>query len=302
MPKHLTLSGHEIEFPRPSPKVAAFLDRLRAMLDDRKATENDMIALAYSKENPLLDPTIFPTRGAVTKEVLANPIYSVVTDLLSRKRVAEEGIDVDAIAKQHTISVAEAAAELGITEGAVRAAIAARKMPSWVKDGRYYLTARALRAYDVQHRGPERKDQRSEAEAARERRAAARDAPSSGEDVDENAAADESAVARVDHALLMRIGNMPGKSFRVRYPGTLEGETRDAEHTHIVHGRLVDGWHSVAIIAGRDDKYRFWALEPGDEYTEVAFEPFYVRGNFRIVAKINNAAEARDAWKAFTAR
>jgi hypothetical protein len=91
MPTHETMSGHVIEYERPSPKVGAFLARLQEMLEDRKTGEQEMIAVAYSTENPILAQGLFPGRGAVTREVLADPVYHVMADLIARKHVQVSG-------------------------------------------------------------------------------------------------------------------------------------------------------------------------------------------------------------------
>jgi excisionase family DNA binding protein len=154
MPTHMTLSGHEIEHDPPPRAVAAFLAKLRAMVADDAVHEQAMIGFAYGPDNPLLDHSLFAGRGAVTKETLADPLYHVTADLLARKHAAVRGIDVEAIAAQHTLSVAEAAERLGVHASAVRQAIASRRLPSWVKDGKYYLRPAAVDAFKIGNRGP----------------------------------------------------------------------------------------------------------------------------------------------------
>lgn len=140
-----TITGHRIEYT-PKPKVAAFLRRLEAMVADESATESDCIALAYSTENPILDHSMFPGRGAVTRDVLADPAYRVMTDLLFRKRIAERQIDVATTEARYTMTVAEAAEELGVHVSAIRQAIASQRLASWHREGRHYLDPRAVRA------------------------------------------------------------------------------------------------------------------------------------------------------------
>jgi hypothetical protein len=154
MATHVALSGHVIDYPEPAPKVARFLARVRELVDDPKASEDDVVALVYSRENPILDHTVFPTRGAVTRDVLENPVYRVMTDLLFRKSVAERGLDVERIAREFTVPVSDAAARLDIHESAVRQAIAAQRLASWVKEGRHYLRPRDVEAFQVSARGP----------------------------------------------------------------------------------------------------------------------------------------------------
>src|SRR5689334_4911921 len=122
MKTYQTISGHEISY-EPTPEVAALLARLQAMLEDPAATQDQMIALAYGQDNPILDPNVIPGRGAVTPRVLEDPAYRVMTDILFRKRLDPEGDQVARIAKQHTLTPAQVAERLGVHVSAVRQAI-----------------------------------------------------------------------------------------------------------------------------------------------------------------------------------
>ena len=82
---YTTLAGTEVTFEN-SEEVAAFIERVRAVLDNLRATENDIIALVYGPENPILSKhPLFPDRGWVTREALENPVYMVLADLVARK-------------------------------------------------------------------------------------------------------------------------------------------------------------------------------------------------------------------------
>lgn len=152
--KHVTVSGHHIEYTA-SPKLQAFLDRVAKLVTDPKVTEQNLIGLAYSHENPMLDSTLHPSRGIVTKAVLDDPAYGVLTDLLFRKRVAQEGLSVEKIAERYSMTVGEAAAQLEVTEGAIRQAIAAKRLASWIKEGgRHYVDPRSLKTLEVGTRRP----------------------------------------------------------------------------------------------------------------------------------------------------
>jgi excisionase family DNA binding protein len=151
---HTTVSGHRVEY-HPTPKVSSFLERLDALLTDPKVTEQQLIGVAYSPENPILDATFHPGRGMVTRAVLDDPAYEVMVDLLFRKRMAEDGISAEKLASRYSMTVAEAAANLGIHESAVRQAISAKRLASWIKEGgRHYVDPRALKALEVGTRGP----------------------------------------------------------------------------------------------------------------------------------------------------
>ncbi len=145
MPRiHTTLSGHSVEYPDPDAKLEKFLKRVAALVDDRKATEDDIITLVYGRDNPILDHTLFPERGAVTREVLDNPVYSVLTDLIARKHAAVAGLGAEQLGKRFTLTVAEAAAQAEVTKDAIRKAIAAKRLPSWVRDGQYFIDPKSL--------------------------------------------------------------------------------------------------------------------------------------------------------------
>lgn len=155
MPRtHETLSGHSVEYPDPDPKLEKFLKRVRALVDDRKSTEDDVVTLIYGRENPILDQTLFPERGAVTREVLDNPVYSVLTDLLARKQAAEKGLDTKQLGKRYTLTVAEAAAAAEVTPDAIRKAIGAKRLPSWKREGEYYIDPKTLAAVTFGSRKP----------------------------------------------------------------------------------------------------------------------------------------------------
>lgn len=198
MPSYTTISGHSLDYPEPEPELAKLLTRLRKMVDDPKATENNMIELAYSRENPILGAGLHPSRGMVTRETLANPVYHVITDLLDRKRAALEGWNLDELASEYTLTPAEAAAKLGVHYSAVQQAIKAWRLPSWVKDGRYYLTERSLETFEVGKRGPRAAD--------------------AGEPLD------------------VCVGHTDGQSFRMKHPGDLENIARI--EGHVVAGRV----------------------------------------------------------------
>lgn len=263
MPTHTTLSGHVITFEDDPPGIVRFLDRLQSLVDDRASTEGDAIALAYSRENPLLaHQDIFPTRGAVTKETLAHPAYAVVTDLLARKEVAVRGIDVAKMAAAYTIPISEAAKRLGVHESAVRQAIAARRLPSWVKDGKHFLSERSLASFARGAQGPK---------------------PSASP------------------MLTVRIGNHAGASFRLFVEGgeLASNGARSTEEPHIFEA-TVPKWTSAAVITGRKGSHRLFFISPGVEENEIVFETFFVKGRFNIDRKVNHPDDARAEWQNLT--
>lgn len=285
MPEHLhtTISGHALRYA-PTPAVAAFLDRMRAMVDDAAVTEADMIRVAYSRENPLLGAPpgdLTGDRGFVTPAVLAEPAYRVLCDLLARKRFAEQATDVQAVAASYTRSVAEVAAELGVHENAVRRAIESGRLASWVKGRAHYLHPEGVRAWKLQL-------DRDRAAGSKRGRPGPGDAPEG-----------EPAVSpdEAPHALLVRVGHSKDASFRVKYPGALAGARR-------VEGNWIEGavpaWSRVAVLSGTGEEVRMFVLVPAEEARELAWDGGFVKGAFRVEETINHPKHARDAFRAFT--
>lgn len=147
-----TLSGHRIEYPELEPKLARFLARVQAAAAEPGATTATLAALVYGPENPLLDFSFVPGRGAITRETLEHPVYRVMSDIVHRADITPE--QAQRMAAKHTLTVAEAAARLGVSEEAVRKGIRERRVPSWVKDGQYFLDPRNVDVLTLGARGP----------------------------------------------------------------------------------------------------------------------------------------------------
>ncbi len=263
MPKriHTTLTEHRIEYD-PSPEVEAFLTRLEDMISDPKVNEQQMIGVAYSRENPLLDKTMHPIRAMVTKDVFDDPAYAVMADLLFRKRVAQEKVDVNKLAAKYTVTVAQAAEQLGIHQSAVRQAIEARRLASWMKDGKHFLEPSSLASF-AQSSGKGRAGKKSE----------------------------------MSSELDIVLGHAAGASLRVRSAKPVE--TIERVDGNVVHGRLAAGWKKIVVLTTAGNSKRGFALEPGApgaEPQEINHPPFYVRGNFHIYLHGNSAKKTGDIW------
>lgn len=276
---HTTASGHRIEYEA-SPKAVAFLRRLEEMVGDDSITTQEMTGLAYSTENPILDHAMFPGRGAVTRAVLDDPAYGVVTDLLFRKQLAEDGTDIERVAAKYSMTVGEAAAELGVTEGAIRQAIAAKRLASWVKEGgRHYVDPRAAKTLEVGTRAPVGPRKGSFGDApevmAKHRRVADAIAPSGA-------------------PLEVRMGSAAGASLSVRakHPIKVDEQIGNVNHGH------VSPWRRVVVkTTGEGGKTRAWVLVPGSEDNQIAHDEFFVRGRFTIAMSTNNPRSAIEMWK-----
>lgn len=192
---YTTVAGEVIEYPTPAKNVTAYLSIVTEAAHDPRVSEGELVEMVYSKDNPILDPTIFKGRGAVTKAVLANPVYHVMQDLLFAKRIQMGTLaGEDRVAARASLTVAETAAELGISPGAVRQAIGAGNLEASKEGGRYAVVAESVSSYRarVKRRGP-----------------------------------------KAGAVITFHSGSAPGKSFRVKAPDPVvtakEGHTRTAE-------------------------------------------------------------------------
>ncbi len=86
MEKYQTLTGTTIEYETPTPELAEFLARVTEVANNPEMAEPALVDLIYGPDNPILQYGVLPGRGLVTKDVQANPVYAVLTDLLERKR------------------------------------------------------------------------------------------------------------------------------------------------------------------------------------------------------------------------
>lgn len=262
--KYVTVSGHTVELD-PSGEDAAFLDRLVALAHRTGTTSNDLIALAYSHENPFLDHSTHPTLGLVTKETLENPAYRVLGDVLFRKSLDESGESVESLADAHTMIVSETAAELDMHESAVRQAIKAGKLASWVKDGKHYMKPSAVEAY-AKTSGPRRGPARQEGSAS---------------------------------SLFVRVGHSPDGTMKIAGHSGLRAQRRLGGNVN--EGWVDDVEVLGALTESPDGHARFFLLHVGatQPEDELAFHGFLIRGRFSRVITINAAGKARAAWKDF---
>ena len=261
---HETLSGHRVEYPDPDPKLQKFLDRVQGVFQDRRKSDDDMIALIYGRENPLLEAT----NGMVTREVFDNPVYRVLGDLIVRKRVAVDGTDPDRLAAKYTLTVADVAARKGVSEDAIRKAVRESRLPSWVKGGSYFFEPKSVEAVPLGTRGP---------------------MPKGIEPISYRVGYDKTSNSQ------LRLRTEPG--------GNEPSETDESgpiNQSRATYDGTVERWRRAAVFtAGSRGSARFFELEPSSEREELEFHGFYVRGKFRVTRKLNNAKDARKAWESF---
>jgi hypothetical protein len=255
-----TLSGRELSFNEPTGDLAAYWDRLQRDAADPTVSHDALLALLYHADNPLLDRTLMPGRGSVTRAVIDNPLYQAMTDLLGRKQVQLGQLDLETAGAPYTVTLAEAAEELGLSSTAARQAIDSYRLAGWKKGGVWFIHPASVEAYKHANYGPAIK-------------------PRTGE------------------RLEVRMGTVgSGETLKLKYPaGEME---KEAGHVHT--GHLTAGWRRVGVLTTSGPTTRFFALEPAEEMGAIELGGFYVRGRFRRAATENSSAKARLAWKAFT--
>lgn len=267
--RHTTIAGEVLEYPRPGPELARFLARVHAAANDPRVSEHELVELIYGRENPLLDLTIFPGRGAVTRAVFENPVYHVMLDLLDAKRVQAGTLDPERAAGRYTMTVTEAAEQLGVSTSAVRQAIERGQLASWKKGPRLHLLdPHSVATYrdHVQRRGP-----------------------------------------KPEPALRVRMGSAAGASLRVKAAGLeVEREEKLAGGGKAIDA-VVPRFARVAIAYSgkRSNGSKFnhlLVLEPADDVDDLEpVDGFTVVGRFRVAEKITDPEEASKRFRSFRA-
>jgi hypothetical protein len=258
--KYETLAGEVLRYPAPAPDVEAYLRRVRRAVYDAEIGEDAMIDLVYARENPVLDPTVFAERGAVTRRVFANPLYGVLTDLLDRKRAQLGVLDPVAASARYTMTVEEAAAELDVKLGVVVHAIRLGQLGTWRTDGVRYLDPEAVQTF-----------RRFFLERAR---------------------------PPLPAALRARWGHRPGVSFRIRADEIEVVATHRLRQGKVLES-VVPPFEQIAIRFREGERHAFLVLEPSDAENELLVDEFGVAGCFKIVDQVSDPEEAARRWELF---
>lgn len=254
-----TLSGRELSFDEPTGALAAYWERLQSAAADPAVSHDALLALVYHVDNPLLDRTLMPGRGSVTRAAVDNPLYQAMADLISRKQVQLGELDLATAGAPYTATLQDAAEALGLSTTAARQAIDSYRLAGWKKGGIWFIHPASIESYKLGNYGAAIK-------------------PKGGE------------------RLEIRMGvDGGGETLKLKYPAA-EVE-KEAGHVH--SGNVAAGWRRVGVLTTSGPTTRFFALEPGDEMGTIELAGFYVRGRFRRAATENSSAKARVAWKAF---
>lgn len=259
--KYTTVLGETIEYPKPAPEASRFLERVQTAAEDPLVSEDQLIELIYGPENPVLEQGKFEGRGAVTKAVLADPLYRVLLDLLDHKRVSLGKTDETRLQSAFTMTVAEAADELQVTPGGVRKAIDAKHVAAIKKpNGTYLLDPKSVEAY----------------KATRKPRGFSK-----------------------GPALRLAFGNAPGQSLRVKFADLTLGESKKLKNGKLREAE-VDSFRRAAVAISGQEMHRCFIIEPTAKATNrFDLGPFFIEGKFKVVEKVNDAKKASQAFRAF---
>ena len=257
-----TLSGQIIEYDRPNKETAAFLARVLDMANRPESTESELVNLIYGKENSLLDQSILPTRGMVTKEAYENPIFQVMMDLLDLKRIQYGTVGAPS-AVDYTVTVPEAAEKAGVHQSAIRQAIQAGRISAIKVGGSYRISKQSLSAFEPSNRGPKPADPKWESAA-----------------------------------LYVCFGNTGSQALKLKLPeGHQVLELQDGPKG--IHSGVIKGKIPFAVLTKEKMSCRFFEIsyDPNEPVTEFKYGPFFIKGRFRKLTWENNSKKAALEFK-----
>lgn len=142
-------SGHVVQVPQVAPAEWAYIQKLKNDALNTAVSYDDMIARIYSKENPVMNQSVFDGAGAVTREVADNPFYHLMLDLLERKAIQKGMLDPSRDFARYSMTVQDAAKTLGLHDSVVRTAITKRRLAARKITGKWMLNPSDVDNYQV---------------------------------------------------------------------------------------------------------------------------------------------------------
>lgn len=259
MKSHTCVNGRTIEYD-PTPAEERFLAKVAAAVDDPKIKAPDMLALVYGPENPLLESKA--GYHFVTPAAFENPVYRVLGDLIDRKNVALGTLDLEKAAAKYTLTVGQAAEKAGVATSAIRTAVIAGRLPSWMKDGQIYLEPQSVAAYQADRRGG--RPPQLIVTCGNQEGASMRVRVVNGE---------------------LEVSN--------KSRGVVDGLVKKWDEVVVITSAKRENERS----GGVDTSLRFWRIKPGGSERRIELGPFKVVGRFTIEEQKNGKA-ANEAWRA----
>lgn len=256
-----------------------YLDQLRALAQARPMTKrafDKLIAASFSPEAPWL----VATKGAVSREIMDNPSYHEAAALVHEAMLALYEIP---FVQDELLTVADAAAALGISDRAVRAAIKRGTLQATRGTGRnapWLIPQAEVDAYTVGNTGPKTTTTLPTAHAQPQEPQAP--TPHEGEVL----APMSALVGRVDDHHYMRL----------EVVGEVELERESPQAIRI----SAESWSEAALMTrSRDKGRRVLELKPAPgEQGHYAFDQWEVSGAFTVAATHYKRREADEAYKA----
>lgn len=255
--KHTTLLGLDLDFQHPlEQKLEKFYERILTSESGQKADD-----LLYGEANPLAPAERLEGQVFWTGEQLRDPAWAYLGDAVARVRARCGELDTAAVIAAATWGVPEAARSLGVSENAVRAAIASGDLPSVVVAGRHMLDRRAVEAH-----------------------------------VSTGTRAGK--TERVP-ALYARVGTVPGGANLVVAVLDAEGHQVDGELLQSRDGvdELVwSSWAEAVILWGKGDKARAVRIRPahGRVTTKIEFAGLSACGRWDVLDQTNNRRQSAE--------
>lgn len=258
-----------VTWPAEDRPLRAFLAKAIAWAYDPTVTVGELYNLVYGDQDPLLVVDTTSGRAVVTRATHDDPAWSLLMELIDRKRAALGHLDLERAAAQFTMPVSAAALKLGITTGAVRQLIERGKLVARKEGSSWLLDPHSVASYSGIPRGP-----RPIAKAAAELVAAATTTP--------------------PRQVEVRIGHEKESHVRIKGGRVVDPKTGDG----VMVGALEPGWTRLHVLAyGPDGKGRLFIFEPApEEELDWKFGDFYVRGPAREVEHDNNPKRARERF------
>ncbi len=146
---YITGSGHVVRYEQDGSPGSRYLQRLSREAVDPAVDYDDLVVMAYSRENPFLENSIFVGVGAVTRQVLKDPRYQVMLDLLEKKAIQKKLIVAERDFARYEMTVSQAARKLGLHDTVITAAIRERRLAARKIKGKWLLAPQDVDNYQV---------------------------------------------------------------------------------------------------------------------------------------------------------
>ena len=151
--RHETLYHEIIDYSHASQELLAFLKSLFEAYENKAVDEKSLTSLIWSPINPLLRTDLIPGKAFATKETYEEPLFHIMIDLLSRKRMKEGNLDIEAVKAKYSMSVKEAKEVLGVDATTVRKAFHDRKIAGMLVKGKIWLNPDSVKTFRVSNIG-----------------------------------------------------------------------------------------------------------------------------------------------------